>query len=200
MELDDLKKSWQQFDKDVTAPGRDISQILKSSSDQPLAKLKRRFRKGIILMPLIAAIVYIEFSHKHSFGSQFLVYYLVSFSLIMMVYFYVNYRLVSKMQKAEGDLHSTLVLQTKTLKRLIEMRLILMRSAIALFFISLELIMYARQGEGYNNWYANPFPFRLVVYFAVFIFFFFFTRLAINHRYKKHIEHLQHLLNEFDDD
>jgi glucan phosphoethanolaminetransferase (alkaline phosphatase superfamily) len=199
MELDDLKKSWQLSAINMKRPQKDISEILKSRSEQPLAKLKRRFLKGIILMPLIAAFVFIEFSPKHSFGSRFLASYLIVFSLIMMAYFYVNYRLVSKMQTNDGDLHTNLLVQTGTLKRLLELRLLLMRFAIAFFFVSIEVIMYARDGHGYESWYAHAAIFRLSVYLAIFVIFFFFTRRAMNHRYRKYIQHLELLLKEFHD-
>jgi Na+/melibiose symporter-like transporter len=199
MELDDLKKSWQQSANNIKRPQKDISEILKSRSEQPLAKLRGRFRKGIMLMPLIAAFVFMEFGHKQSFSSHFLLVYLMVFCLIMMVYFYVNYRLVSKMQSTDANLHSNLLLQTSTLKKFLKLRLFLMRSAIALFFISIEVIMYVRHGEGYESWYAHAGLFRFSVYLAIFIFFFFFTRRAINHRYRKYMQHLDLLLDEFND-
>jgi Na+/melibiose symporter-like transporter len=200
MELDDLKKSWQQSGNNIIPPRKEISEIIKSRSEQPLARLKRRFLKGIMLMPFIAAMVFIEFSHKQSFGSRFLMAYLMVFCLVMMGYFYVNYRLVTKMQTTDTNLHSNLLLQTSTLKMLLRLRLLFMRGAIALFFISIEVIMYVRDGKGYDSWYAHSILYRLSTYLAIFIFFFFFTRLAINHRYKKYIKHLELLLKEFDDD
>jgi len=200
MELDDLKKTWQQSNENIKAPQKDIRELIQSRSEQPLAKLKRRFRKGILLMPVIAAIVVIEFSRKQDFASRFLVWYLLCFCLIMMLYFYVNYRLVNRTQLSEGDVYSNLVIQTKMLTQLLQLRLLLMRGAIALFFLLLEVLMYLRHGKGYESWQAHSIFFRLAVYVVTFIFFFFFTRLAINHRYRKNIQYLQLLVKELEED
>ena len=83
MELDELKKSWQRFGEKMKAPQKDIQELIKNRSEQPLAKLKRRFRKGILLMPAIASIVIIQFSHNSDFASHVLVWYLLCFCAIM---------------------------------------------------------------------------------------------------------------------
>lgn len=198
MELDELKKNWQQYGEKIHLPQKDIQDLIKIRSEQPLEKLKRRFHKAMLLMPLVASIVIIEFSRKKDFASQFLVGYLLSFCTIMLVYFYVNYRLVSKMQLNEGDVHSNLVRQTKMLTRLLQLRLLLMRGALILFMVLAELMMYFRQGKGYESWQAHSVIYRLTMYGIVFIFFFFFTRIAINRRYRKHIQRLETLIKEFE--
>ena len=198
MELDELKKSWQRFGEKMKAPQKDIQELIKNRSEQPLAKLKRRFRKGMLLMPAIASIVIIQFSHKSDFASHVLVRYLLCFCAIMLVYFYVNYRLVSKMESNESDVHSNLLRQTKLLTQLLQFRLLLMRGAVALFFALVELMMYFRHGGGYESWHERPVIYRLLVYVGTFIFFFFFTRIAMNHRYRKNIRHLQDLVKAFE--
>ena len=198
MELDELKKSWQRFGEKMKAPQKDIQELIKNRSEQPLAKLKRRFRKGMLLMPAIASIVIIQFSHNNDFASHVLVWYLLCFCAIMLVYFYVNYRLVSKMESNESDVHSNLLRQTKLLTQLLQFRLLLMRGAVALFFALVELMMYFRHGGGYESWHARPVIYRLLVYVGTFIFFFFFTRIAMNHRYRKNIRHLQDLVKAFE--
>ena len=198
MELDELKKSWQRFGEKMKAPQKDIQELIKNRSEQPLAKLKRRFRKGILLMPAIASIVIIQFSHNSDFASHVLVWYLLCFCAIMLVYFYVNYRLVSKMESNESDVHSNLLRQTKLLTQLLQFRLLLMRGAVALFFALVELMMYFRHGGGYESWHERPVIYRLLVYVGTFIFFFFFTRIAMNHRYRKNIRHLQDLVKAFE--
>ena len=198
MELDELKKSWQRFGEKMKAPQKDIQELIKNRSEQPLAKLKRRFRKGMLLMPAIASIVIIQFSHKSDFASHVLVRYLLCFCAIMLVYFYVNYRLVSKMESNESDVHSNLLRQTKLLTQLLQFRLLLMRGAVVLFFALVELMMYFRHGDGYESWHARPVIYRLIVYAGTFIFFFFFTRIAMNHRYRKNIRHLQDLVKAFE--
>jgi hypothetical protein len=154
----------------------------------------------MLLMPFVAAIVLIQFSDKKDFAAQFLVWYLLSFSSVMLVYFYVNYRLVSNMQLNEGDVRSHLIQQTKSLSRLLQLRLLLMRGAMVLFFALSELLMYLRHGKGYESWQAHSLQFRLALYVIVFVFFFFFTRIAINHRYKNNIQRLQALIKESEEE
>ena len=196
MELEDLKKSWQVFGENIAPPKKEIAELIRSGSEQPLEKLKARFRKGMLLMPLVAAVVIIQFSHKKDFASQFLVWYLVCFSAVMLVYFSVNYRLVTKMQSNEGDVLSNLVRQTKLLTRLLQLRLLLMRGAMILFCVLSELLIYFRNGKGFESWQAHSITYRLSVYTLIFVLFFFFTRIAINHRYRKNILRLQSLIKE----
>jgi hypothetical protein len=198
MELDDLKKSWQQSNATMKVPQKDIRELLQSRSEQPLAKLKRRFRKGMLLMPVIAAIMLSEFSGKKDLASHFLVWYLLCFCAVMMVYFYVNYRLVDKRQVAGGDVRSNLIHQTKMLTTFLNLRLLVMRGAIAFFFLLVEAFMYFRHGEGFQSWHARSILLRLAVYAGTFLFFFLFTRLVINHRYGRDITHLQELCKELE--
>lgn len=199
MELDDLKKSWRQSGEQIKAPQKDIRQLIQAGSDHPLVKLKRRFRKGMLLMPAIAAIIAIEFSHKKDFESHFASWYLLSFCAIMMVYFFVNYRLVSKMLENAGNVHANLVHQTKTLSQFLKIRLILMRGAVALFFVLHEVLKYLYSDEG-HAWQASDLFRRLPTYLFVFILFFFFTRIAMNHRYRKNIQQLQQLVKEMEEE
>lgn len=74
-----------------------------------------------------------------------------------------------------------------------------MRGAVALFFVLNELLKYLYHADG-QVWQAQDFFRRLPVYLAVFIFFFFFTRFAMNHRYRKNIQQLQRLVKEMEEE
>ena len=199
MELDDLKKSWQKTSETIDLGNADIRKIIRNRSEQPLAKLKRRFRKGMLLMPAVAGIMTVEFYQKKSFAVHFAYVYLLCFCAIMMLYFYVNYRLVSNMYSIEGDVRSNLVMQTKTLTRFLRLRLLLMRGALALFFILLEVLMYFGHGHDYESWQAHGLLIRASAYVLLFTVFFFFSRVAINHRYRKNIRHLEFLIKELEE-
>ena len=196
MELENLKKSWQQSGENIRPPQKNISELIKRGSEQPLERLRRRFRKGMLLMPAVASIVIIQFGRKKDFASEFLVWYLLAFSAIMLVYFYINYRLVTRMQLNEGDVHSNLLRQTKLLTRLLTLRLLLMRGAMILFCMLSEALIYFRHGKGFESWQAHSLAYRVAIYSVIFVFFFFFTRIAINHRYRKNIERLQSLIKQ----
>ena len=198
MELDDLKQNWAKSNETIKYRHRDVLEIIQGRSEGPAAKLKRRFRKGMIALPLIASIAITKLSKKSGFIYEVFTWYLIGFCLLIMIYFYLNYRLISRMQTMEGDVKTHLQRQVRLLRQGLKWRLLITRSLLLVFFLLLEFFMYQKQDMGIDDWSHQSLALRLSVYAGVFLFFYFLTKWATDHRYKKHIRHLEMLTEQME--
>lgn len=194
MELDDLKKSWQQSNEKVTLPDKDIRELIRNKTTGPVAQLKRRFRRGMLLIVFIAAYIVIE-SNGYSGSKQFLQGYLLSFCAFILVYFYFNYRLLSQMQATEESVKTNLQRQVRLLKNGLKWRLLVTRTMVALYAVMLEVMMHLHPGN-FPKWQAQSLGVRLAVYLGVFVLIFAISRWGTDLRYKKHIRYLEELAGQ----
>jgi hypothetical protein len=195
MELDDLKKNWEAANKDIQIPQRNIQEMIRASNGH-LNQLRKRFRKGMILMPFIALVSISELSSRHSFMMEVLRWYLVGFCFLMMIYFVVNYIMLNKLERMEGDVKENLEKQVRFLSKGYSLRLIITRTMPLVLFILVEILMIVHPQGGFTKWAGQPLIIRMTGYAVIFIALYFFTSWATYHRYKKHIEHLQSLVKE----
>jgi Na+/melibiose symporter-like transporter len=196
MELDDLKRGWQ-LEKGG-AGKRDILQMIRSRSEGPAARLRRRFRIGMLILPLLAVASAREFFGRHGVVFEALTWYLIGFCLLLFIYFFLNYRLLGQMQVSEGDVRNHLTRQVQLLRKGLYWRLLITRSMFASMFLLLELLMYLKKDAGFESWEGRPLLLRLAVYAGGFAFLYYFTKKTTNHRYKKHFEDLDQLVREME--
>jgi hypothetical protein len=194
MELDDLKKSWQQSNQHAHLPDKDIRELIQNKTKGPVAQLKHRFRRGMLLIIVVAAYVVIE-SNGFYGSKQFLLWYLLSFCAFILVYFYYNYRLLSQMQATEESVKTNLQRQVRLLKKGLKWRLLVTRSMVALYAMTLEIIMHLHPGS-FPNWQGKSWVFRLAVYLGVFVLIFAISKWGTDRRYKKHIRYLEELAEQ----
>jgi hypothetical protein len=195
MELDDLKKNWEAANKDIQIPQRNIQEMIRASNGH-LNQLRKRFRKGMILMPFIALVSISELSSRHSFMMEVIRWYIVGFCFLMMIYFGVNYIMLNKLERMEGDVKENLEKQVRFLSKGYSLRLIITRTMPLVLFILVEILMIVHPQGGFTKWAGQPLIIRMTGYAVIFIALYFFTSWATYHRYKKHIEHLQSLVKE----
>jgi hypothetical protein len=195
MELDELKQSWQKATEKMELPNRDVLELIQHRSEGPVAQLKRRFRKGMILILLVTGFSLIEL-HGKSDLSEIMKWYLAGFCGMILIYFYLSYRLVSKMQEMQETVKANLQRQVHLLKTGLKWRLIVTRSMFVLYMVFLEAYMYLRPKDGLTQWRALPTGERLVIYAGIFLFMYLLTKYATTHRYKRHIEHLERLTEQ----
>lgn len=196
MELDDLKQKWTTSNEKIKLPDRDILDMIQNDSQGPVAKLKRRFRKGMVLLPAIAIITATRLAQKHGFIYEVFTWYFITFCLLITLYFYLNYRVVSQIQTVEGDVKTNLKRQVLLLQTGLKWRLLITRGLMILFIILLEFLMQLKQDNGFEGWHHQPIFLRLLVYAGTFSGFYLLTKFATNLRYKKHIRHLESLTEQ----
>lgn len=196
MELDDLKQAWNKSDNAISHGNRNIIELIQNKSAGPAAKLKRRFKKGMILIPFILSIAVLKLTKHSGLLPQLLVWYLSMFGIAMMTYFYLNYRLINSMQTLEGSVKDNLQKQVKLLRIGLRWRLLITRGMFLTFIVLTELLMYFKIVPETENWRQYGLFLRLSIYAGSALFFYFLTKFATDFRYKKHILRLEELIEE----
>lgn len=196
MELEELKRAWTKSYDDATAGNRDIFDLIQNKSAGPAARLKRRFKKGMILIPFITTIGIVELWKKVNFMPHVMAWFLLGFGVLMMIYFYLNYRFISRIQTLEGNVKHNLQRQVQLLKNGLRWRLLITRGIIISFIILTELLMYLNIAPELENWQHQQLIWRLTVYAGYIIFFYLVTKFATDLRYKKHILRLEELIEQ----
>jgi hypothetical protein len=148
------------------------------------------------LIPAIMIISLLRLSKKPDFLRDPLTWFLITFCVIMFLYFLINFRLMSSMEQKDGSVKANLERQVKLLNKGVRWRLLIMRGAVLLFFAVHELLV----GLHYHSYTTDgplyPLATRLLIYCAFFIGFFLLTHFAIRFRYKKQIKRMEELLEQ----
>ena len=121
MELDDLKKLWQE-DTDLT-PGHDqrLRDLLSARSNSPVAKMKRNL-KAELWAVIILYGVSIVFYFTAWNGKMIAVgWFMLVLALLFFVYYIKKIRLLDKMSAPGGQLKQTLQQQVKTLESFVRL-------------------------------------------------------------------------------
>jgi len=195
MELDDLKKSWKESTENIP-PANNIMELIHNKSNGPLAILKKRFRKRLILLPLMVAFVIINLSRHHAIFSDALFWCFIAFCIMMCGYFLFSYRLMHHFKYMETEVKANLERQVKTLEKIYRVRLIIIRAFSVLYIVLLEVLLYYNQEPSLVKWYAQPLFIRLSGYAAVLVILFFVSKYVLNHKYGRHIKYLKELVGQ----
>lgn len=196
MELDELKQSWKQSAEKMQGSDSHIQSVIANKDRGPVAELKARFRKGMILIPLIMAIALMKLPKHHGLAFDLFFSLLSTVAILMTAYFYFNYKLVSSMQAMDGTVKDNLQKQVRILEKGVRFRLLFTRTMLLVFIVLLELLSY--QGKEMEGWYSQALVVRLMVYAFVFAGFYLLTHLVVKNRYSKYISHLRELVDELE--
>ncbi|WP_347158533.1 hypothetical protein [Pontibacter chitinilyticus] len=169
-------------------------EIIQNKSNGPIAQLKHRFRKQLIVLPLVIALVTLNLSRHHDLFSDALFWFFVVIGLVMCGYFLFSYRLVSHIASMEGMVKTNLKKQVTTLERGYRVRMLVLRILPILFLALLELLLFLNQEPSLARWHAQPLGIRLLCYAAVWSAFFLLTKYVLRHKYGRHIQHLKELV------
>jgi len=195
MELDDLKKPWK--DSTDTIPlNNNILELIHHKSRGPLTILKKRFRRGLLLVPVAVAFLITNLSRHHAIFSDVLFWYFIAFCLMMCGYFFFSYRLIHHLQGMGGKVKANLEKQVAALEKVYKMRLIVVRILPVVFVILLEALLYYQQEPSLIKWYAQPLSTRLLSYAGALVTFFFISKYVLTYKYGKHINYLKELVRQ----
>lgn len=196
MELDELKQSWKQSTENINLSNTNIMELIQNKSYGPIASLKRRFRKQLIILPVVVALLAIQLSRHHAIFSDILFWCYVVICLLICGYFYFSYRLVSNMQCADCMVKANLEKQIHMLAKAYKWRLIVMRLLFIFFIVLLEVMLYFQQEPSLIKWYAQPLSVRLLCYAGLVVLFYVVSKLILNRKYGKHIRYLKELVQQ----
>lgn len=196
MELDDLKQAWNRSSENIQRGNRDILELIQNSSDSPLARLQKRFKRGMVMIPVVAAITFSKLLAKPDFMHIMIASFIGVFCLVMMIYFFIGYKQTSAMQIINDDVKTQLQRQVRLLRNGLLWRRLITRGMILLYCLILEALMYFRPDPALTKWQSQPLTLRLSVYAGIYLIIYLITKFALNHRYKKHITRLEELLRQ----
>jgi hypothetical protein len=198
MELDELKQSWQRSALGKPSiPG--IRELLHNREYGPIAHLRRRFGKRLIVIPLAMSFLILNLSRHHDIFSDILFWVYVAICIALVGYFYFNYRLLGRMQDFQGQVKANLERQVSILEKGIRWRLAIIRILFVFFIVLLEILLYYHQEPSLVKWYARPIGLRIAGYAALCLLFYLFTGFVIRHKYSKHVSYLRELVKQMEE-
>src|SRR4051812_27652546 len=197
MELDDLKDAWKLAEKNHTLTNNNIMELIRHKSYGPIAALKTRFRKQMILMPLIMLVLFMNgiIGHLEILTNVMFWCYTV-FCLSLSVYFYLNYRLVKKMECMDGMIKSNIEQQIEILEKRLVWHIIGVRVALIFFIALAELLIYVQPGSMLLKWHQVAPGVRILSYGALLVLQYFLSRALSQHKYGQHLAYLKELVKE----
>jgi hypothetical protein len=197
MDIDELKQRWQQADTNESVPGNSLRSFLRRPDRGPVAALKRNFRRQIIVLLIVFALFLHELRERQIFHNVFFYWYLVC-GLCLCIFFYVNLRLVKRLEKTDEALTAHIKIQVATLEKRMRWYRTFTRVAIVSLIILLEILPFYSGERMLQKWHAVEPVIRIAVYAGLLLFQYYVGRLIARRRYGKHLERLKKILNDAD--
>lgn len=197
MELDDLKKEWQESGRRQQSSNKNIIEIIQHKGYGPVAALKRSFRRQIIAMTVVPiTIVAANIPNIDKMLVSILFWCYIIFCIGVVVFARMNYAVVKKMEVMDGMVKQNLELQVSILETRLRQNIIGIQVALLFFIILTEIVPYFQDFKMLNTWHGlSPFI-RFGVYALLFLFQFFLSRAVSHHKFGRHIVHLKELVKE----
>ena len=199
MELDDLKQSWKDQKTD-TAKNTNIMELILHKSTGPVAALKRGFKRQILLMLLMPGLIFIANSmNAEGLLRSILFWSYVGFCILAVVFFYFDYRIITRMESMEGDVKANLQKQILLLEKRLRWKIIGLPIITLFFILLLEVlpsIQYYRMLTTWHN--LSPFS-RFGAYGLLLLFQYVVSRRINERKFGAHLRHLKELVREMRD-
>jgi hypothetical protein len=196
MELDDLKDAWKLAEKNQTIINNNIMELIRHKSYGPIAALKRRFRKQMILMPMMLVLVIASLSEDHKILTSIMFWCYIVFCFSLSLYFYFNYNLVKKMECMDCMIKSNLERQIEILEKRLKWQITGVRFALILFIALAELLIYFQPGSMLLKWHSVAPWMRTLIYAGLLVLQYFLSRALSHYKYGQHLSYLKELVKE----
>ena len=194
MELDDLKKSWNQ--SQITH-NQNIMSIIQHTSEGPVAALKRSFKKQIILMTLVPLMLVVTNLNNvlGVFNSILFISY-VAFCLAVILFSLMNYAFVRKMEGRDVAVKSNLEGQVKILETRLRWHIVGFRLALLYFVVMVEIVPFLQDSRLLNVWHSIHPALRILCYILLFILQYYLSRKVSERKFGSHVRYLKELVKE----
>jgi len=196
MELDDLKQTWKQSEKNQKPLNSNIMDIIQHKSYGPIAALKKRFKKQMIIIPMMLIIVINSFSRHHQLFTDVMFWCYIAFCFSLSIYFYFNYRIVGKMEYMDGMIKSNLERQVEMLEKRLRWHILGVRIALLFFIVLSEVLPYFQYEPMLEKWHTVAPVLRILAYAGLLALQYFASRALSQYKYGKHLSYLKELINE----
>jgi len=199
MELDDLKQSWQKTEPHKIK-NTDIMELIHHKSYGPISALKRNFLRQIRLMIVLPVlIIFTNVTNWQETLTSVLFWSYVAFCLIVVLYNYYNYRIVSKMEGMDGMVKSNLQEQVSLLETRLRRNMIGIRIVLLYFIVLVEVLPYFQHFRMLDKWHALSPLIRFGSYAGMLILQYFVSRWHCKQKFDDHLAHLKSLVKEMQD-
>ncbi|HZH63608.1 MAG TPA: hypothetical protein VEY10_01865 [Flavisolibacter sp.] len=199
MELDDLKKSWNS-QPIQTNKNTNIMELIQHKSGGPVAALKRGFKAQMRIMLLMPLFIFIANSmNAEGLLKSILFWSYVVFCVLVVAFFYFDYRIATRMEVMEGAVKANLEKQTLLLEKRLRWKMIGLPIAMLFFILLVEVLPYVQHYKMLNTWH-NLSPFiRFGAYAFLLLFQYVVSRRINERRFGAHLRHLKELVKEMQD-
>lgn len=195
MELDELKQMWKQTP--VKNLNTDIMELIRHKSYGPLAALKRAFRKQMLLMILIPAMLFVTNSDDvHKVLTSIFFWSYVVFCAGVISFAFYNYRIVSTMEVMDSMVKINLEQKIKLLEKRGRLEIIGLRAAMIFFIALTEIMPYFQHYRMLDKWHSLPVAIRILVYAGLLLLQYFVSKKIKQRKVGRHLAYLKELVKE----
>ena len=197
MELDELKQHWKEPGDEQIKTNRKIMDLLQNRSYGPLADMKKNFRKQMSLMlvfPFVLLSTNMHIGVEKVFSSVLFLAYLALCAGVV-IFSYVNYRLVANMQMDES-VKSNFEQQIAVLRKRLQWKIMALRITMLFFILLVEVLPYFQHYRMLDKWHALSPLIRYGAYASFLVLQWFMTRAVSQRKYGRHLDNLEQLVSE----
>lgn len=196
MELDDLKKIWNETPiPNKTNPK--IMDFIQHKSYGPLAQLKRTYRKQIVLMTVVPLLLLASnLNNVDKTLTSVLFWFYVAFCIGMAFFARYNYRIVERMQTMDLMVKTNLEQQVELLQKRAQLEILTLRFVTIFFILLLEVLPYFQDYSMLNKWHSlSPFI-RFGAYIGLLLLQYVMNRRVKEYKVGRHLTYLKQLAKE----
>jgi hypothetical protein len=196
MELDDLKQSWKEQPIQSTK-NTDIMEMIQHKSNGPVAALKRGFKKQMRIMMLMPLFIFITNSmNAEGLLNSIIFWSYVLFCILVVIFFYFNYRIAARMEAMEGNVKENIEHQILLLEKRQRWKIIGLPIATLFFILLFEVVPYIQYYKMLNTWHNLSPLIRFGAYASILALQYFASRRIGERRFGAPIRHLKEMMKE----
>ncbi len=199
MELDDLKETWKQSNKNQKLKNTDFMELVHHKSYGPVSQLKKGFLKQIRLMIIVPLLIFAtNLDDVQKVLTSVLFWSYIAFCAGLVIYSWRNYVLVRKMEIKDNMVKSNLEQQVSALETRLRWQINGVRIAFIFFMVLTEVLPYFQHYRMLDKWHSlSPFI-RFSVYAALLLLQYFAARAVLQRKFGQHIDYLKGLVKEME--
>jgi hypothetical protein len=194
MELENLKENWQNASSQT--PANNISKMIRLQSSTPIARLKKQFRKKMVVLPIVAFWLYYVLSRHHDVEHDILFWAYISFCAVVFMYAFNNYRKISRLGKMDHPVFAHLQQEIGDIEIGIHLHNRTTFIFLAGLMLLVELLMYTGLEPGLHKWQAVPILYRILIYAGFFVLKMIANKLIFKFRFKPHLDQLNNIIGQ----
>ena len=196
MELDELKKTWNHIQPPKTH-NQNIMDIIQHTSDGPTAALKKSFRKQILILGIMPALLILTNINnvETTLTSIFFISY-VAFCIGVILFSLYNYRIVRNMESGDGAVRSNLENQINLLETRLRMNNTGLRIVLLYFIILCEVVPFFQHFSMLDLWHSVHPVIRFLTYALLIVMQYYMSKKVSHEKFGRHLEYLKKLVKE----